>query len=349
MNMDWLKDGRKIPDEVMFYIRRMAVNAIRVLGKSPELVADYYNFNRTCIYRWLNQYDEGGFDALESKMPPGAKPIIGIEVEKWLKETILKSTPVKFDYDTNLWTCVILANLLKQKFDIEVNDSTIRLHLKAMNLSFQKPEYQDIKTDDKEVEFFLNKKFPQIQQLAKNIDADIAFEDESGVGVMTRHGRTWGLQGKTPVVKASMQRGGYNVLSAVTAQGSMDYSIKDATINGSKYIEFLDQLIMDRDRPLILLVDHATFHKSKEVKKYVRAHRAKLKVFFLPKRSPAYNPDEQVWKEEKNDSIGKQPIKNKVDLKNRLIETMDSLKENTKRIISFFQLPRTKYAGSIIA
>jgi len=106
---------------------------------------------------------------------------------------------------------------------------------------------------------------------------------------------------------------------------------------------------MDRDRPLILLVDHATFHKSKEVKKYVRAHRAKLKVFFLPKRSPAYNPDEQVWNEVKNDSIGKQPIKNKVDLKNRLIETMDSLKENTKRIISFFQLPRTKYAGSIIA
>ena len=76
MDMDWLKDGRKIPDDVMFYLRRMAVNAVRVLGKSPELVADYYNFNRSCIYRWLKQYDEGGFDALESKMPPGANPII---------------------------------------------------------------------------------------------------------------------------------------------------------------------------------------------------------------------------------------------------------------------------------
>ena len=59
-----------------------------------------------------------------------------------------------------------------------------------------------------------------------------------------------------------------NVLSAVTAQGSMDYLIKDETIKGSQYIEFLEQLIVDRDRPLILLVDHATFHKSKEVRRF---------------------------------------------------------------------------------
>ena len=29
MNMDRLEDRRKIPDDVMFYLRRMAVNAVR--------------------------------------------------------------------------------------------------------------------------------------------------------------------------------------------------------------------------------------------------------------------------------------------------------------------------------
>ncbi len=347
MDIDWINDGRKIPDEVMFYIRRMAVNAVRILGKSPELVADIYNFQRTCIYRWLKQYDEGGFEALESKMPPGAKKVIDEKVEEWLKETILNSTPVEFGYDTTLWTCAILTDLLLKKFNIDVRESTVRLHLKAMNFSCQKPEYQDIKRDDKDVECFFNKKVPLIQQIAKTIDADIAFEDEAGVGVMTRRGKTWGLKGKTPIVKVSMARGGYNVLSAVTAQGGMAYSIKDATINGSRYIEFLKELIEDRDRPLILLVDHASFHKSKEVRKYVREHRGKLKVFFLPKRAPEYNPDEQVWNEIKNNSLGKQPIKNKEDLKNRLTEAMDSLRDNMKRIISFFKLPSTKYASSI--
>jgi hypothetical protein len=64
-------------------------------------------------------------------------------------------------------------------------------------------------------------------------------------------------------------------------------------------------------------------------------------------RAPAYNPDEQVWNEIKNNSMGKQPIKNKTDLKIRLTEAMDSLKDNKKLIMLFFQLSRTKYASDI--
>ena len=59
----------------------MAVHAVRVLGLSPELIAEAYNFNRACIYRWLRQYDEGGYEALESRMPPGAKPLISDEMD----------------------------------------------------------------------------------------------------------------------------------------------------------------------------------------------------------------------------------------------------------------------------
>ena len=344
MNVDWLDDGRKVPDDVMFHIRIMAIHAVRVLGFSPELIAKAYHFNRACIYRWLKQYDEGGYDALESRMPPGAELLINAEMDSWLKQTVLKCTPTEFGYDTNLWTSAILADLLKQEFDVEVSESAVRLHLKAQDLTCQKPEYQDVKRDEQEIEHFFNDKFPRIQRLANKMGADIGFEDEAGVGVMTRHGRTWGLRGQTPIVKVSMQRGGYNVLSAVTAKGDMDYSIKEGTINGERYIEFLEELISNRGRPLILLVDHATFHGSKQERDFVRAHRSQLRVFFLPKRAPEFNPDEQVWNEIKNNRIGKQAVKNKVDLKERLVSALDSLQQNTKRVISFFSLPDTQYA-----
>ena len=75
MDIDWLADGRKIPDDVMYYIRVMAVHAVRALGLSPELIAEAYNFNRACIYRWLRQYDEGGYEALESRMPPRGETV----------------------------------------------------------------------------------------------------------------------------------------------------------------------------------------------------------------------------------------------------------------------------------
>ena len=344
MNFDWLADGRKIPDDVMYYIRAMAVNSIRVLGLSPEVIAKAYNFNRACIYRWLRQYDEGGFEALESGMAPGAEPLVTGEMDQWLKQTVLNKTPVDFGYDRNLWTCAILAELLEGRFGVAVSESAVRLHLKALRLTYQKPEYQDLQRDEREIEFFLNDKFPRIQRLAAKLGADIGFQDESGVGVMTRHGRTWGLRGETPVVKVSMKRGGYNVLSVVTAKGDMRYSLKEGSVNGEAFIKFLKRLIQGRDRPLVLLVDHATFHGSKAVREFVRAHRAKLRIFFLPKRAPELNPDEQVWNEIKNNRIGKQPVKDKKDLRKRLYSALRSLQKNTKRIISFFRLPDTKYA-----
>lgn len=344
MTPDWLKDGRKIPDNVMHYVRIMAVHAVRMLGQSPKIVSEVYNFSPNCIYRWLKQYDEGGFEALESKTAPGAEPIITTEMDEWLQRVVIGSTPDQFEYDTNLWSCKILADLLEREFGAQANDETVRIHLKSLGLTCQIPEYQDNNRDDLKIEQFKTEKFPMIQRLAIKLDADIAFEDESGVGVMTRHGRTWGKKGQTPVVKVSMQRGGYNVLSAVTAKGEMQYLIKDETINGDKYIEFLNLLITNREKPLILLADHASFHKSKAVRDFVRDHRSKLRVFFLPKRAPELNPDEQLWNEIKNNHIGKQPVKNKLDLKNRLTKALDSVQNNVNRIINFFHMPDTIYA-----
>jgi transposase len=100
MHEEWLLDGRQIPDEVMGYLRKMAVHAVRERGESPELVAQLFNFNRSCIYRWLKQYDEGGYAALDSRMPPGARPLITREMDEWLKQIVLKSTPATFGRDT---------------------------------------------------------------------------------------------------------------------------------------------------------------------------------------------------------------------------------------------------------
>lgn len=345
MNVEWIRDGRKIPDEVMDYIRVMAVNAVRNLGLSPETIAKAYNFNRDCIYDWLRGYDHGGYSALKSRKPKGAQLVLTKEMDDWLKGVILSSTPHDHGYETNLWTCAIVVALLKKQFDVAVSTGTVRLHMKALGLSFQKPAYQDVKRKDQDVERFKKHKFPVVKALAQKIGADIAFEDEAGVGVTTRHGHTWGLRGKTPVVKVSMLRGGYNVMSAVTANGEMKYTIENDAINSERFLEFLRQLIAEREKPLILFVDHATFHQSKKVREFVRKNRTKLRIFFLPKCAPELNPDEQVWNEVKNKQLGKQPIENKVDLKQRLTLAMDSLQQNISKIIGFFQMPQTQYAA----
>jgi hypothetical protein len=95
-----------------------------------------------------------------------------------------------------------------------------------LGFSPQKPTYRDWDRGDREIEFFLDKKFPLIQNLAEKIGADIGFEDESGIGIMTRYGKTWALRGETSIIQASMKRGGYNVMSVVTAEVKCDIQLK---------------------------------------------------------------------------------------------------------------------------
>jgi transposase len=81
-----------------------------------------------------------------------------------------------------------------------------------------------------------------------------------------------------------------------------------------------------------LIVDHASYHTSKEVKELVERHHNKIQLFFLPPHSPELNPDEQVWNQIKHRGVEKEPIKNKKDLEHRLYVDLEKLKKNVERI-----------------
>lgn len=345
MNAEWLSDFRKIPDEVMNYLRRIAVRAVEDKQHSPELIADVLGISRSCIYDWLRWYRAEGEAALDTRSAPGAVPVLTPAMAWWLKDTILTSTPVAYGYDTELWTLKIAVALLRQRFGVWVAESTVALHLHRLKLSCQQPCYRAREQDPEAVAHFLLYTFPKIQKLAENIGADIGFEDEAGVGIMTHAGRTWGLVGQPPVVLATDRRGGYNVLSVITATGKLRYSVTDHSIDGERYVAFLQQVLRGRTRPLVLIADRVSFHRSAVVRQFVRAHRRQLRLFFFPTHSPELNPGEQVWNEVKHRKIGKQPIKNKRDLKKRLYFELKSLQQKAEKIRSFFKLPDTEYAA----
>ena len=182
MKAKWLSDARKIPDGAMNYLRLIAVRAVEEKNYSPELIADILGISRSSIYDWLRWYRAGGEAALDTRTAPGAPPVITPIMDWWLEQTVLNSTPVDHGYDTVLWTRAILAELLNKSFGICVSESTVGLHLHALDLSCQTPGYRAAAQDRAKVATFLAVTFPKIQRLAAKMGADIAFEDEAGGG-----------------------------------------------------------------------------------------------------------------------------------------------------------------------
>ena len=345
MKAEWMSDARKIPGEVMNFIRRIAVRAIEEKHYSPKLVSELLGIDRTSIYDWLRNYRHQGEQALDTGKAPGGDWVITSDIDQWLKDTILNSTPADHGYDTVLWTLNIIVDLLKEKFNLWVSDSTVAIHLHRLDLSCQHPCYRAFGQDPVKVDRYLNKEFPEIQRLAKELKADIVFEDESSVRINTRSGRTWGLVGSPPRVRVSDDRSGYHMLSMVSAAGELIYRVERRTINSAVYIDFLKMALANRPHPLIVIADHASYHDSKVVRKFAEANRDKIRLFFLPAHSPEMNPDEQVWNEIKHRGVEKKPIKNKSDLEYRLYGGLEKLKKNVEKVCSFFKLKNTKYAG----
>lgn len=84
-----------------------------------------------------------------------------------------------------------------------------------------------------------------------------------------------------------------------------------------------------------MIADNAAFHRSKEVRDFVRSHRHQIRMFFFPPYTPKLNSDEQVWNEIKHRPLEKEPIKDKPDLNRRIDGFLRLLKEKTEKIRSF--------------
>jgi transposase len=343
MNTEWMSDARKIPDEAMSYIRQIAVHAIVDQHYSPKLISRIFRIGPSSVYDWIRRYRRDGESALETGQAPGASPTITPRMDRWLKKTILTSIPTDYGYDTPLWTLKIPVALLELEFGIRVVQSTVANHLHRMRLSCQIPEYRARDRDPQETANYLEKKWVSIQHLANKINADIAFEDEAGIAIMTRTGRTWGNVNSPPRVLATDQRGGYNALSAITTTGRLYYRMTDNNINSDSYIDFLGMILSKQQRPLIVIADRATIHRSKKVHRFVRDRRRRIRMFFLPKHAPEFNPDEQVWNVIKHRQLGRQPILNKEDLRQRIKTAFHALQQNTQKILSFYRLESTRY------
>ena len=344
MKPQWLSDARLIPDEVMNYIRKIGVHAVEENGESPEEVIKILGFHRSCIYDWLKRFRESGYDGLDTQKAPGSPPLVTPEIEAWLKWVIIESGPEQFGYDTFLWTCELLAELVKKKYGVEVVPETINHHLHKLGLSWQKPGYIAREQDPVAGAQFVTERFPKIQGLAEKIQADIGFEDEAAVDLREHYGKTWGARGVRPEVFVTGQRGRVNILSIVTTEGNLYFHTTENRINSDEYIQFLTRIIRKRKNPLFLIVDRASFHLSKKVRIFIWKNRRRIRLFYLPSYSPELNPDEHVWEEIKDKRLGRQAIKDKADLKKHVQSALRSLQQRAERVISFFHLPETQYA-----
>jgi transposase len=137
-----------------------------------------------------------------------------------------------------------------------------------------------------------------------------------------------------------------SMISTVTNQGKTRWMIVDDAFNSDKLIEFLGVLIKDADKKILLILDNLRVHHSKPVKAWVAQRTAPIEVFYLPSYSPDLNPDERLNADLKYALGSRGQTRTKDKLKEATKAPMDLLEKEPKRVRSYFDDPRVKYAAS---
>ena len=69
------------------------------------------------------------------------------------------------------------------------------------------------------------------------------------------------------------------------------------TASFKRFIEHLIKRVKLKNKKILLVLDNARYHKTKELKLFFKGIEDKLKLLFLPPYSPDLNPIETEWRE----------------------------------------------------
>jgi len=337
-------DARKLDHKTLEAIRIRAVEQVQA-GESPEVVIKALAFSRACIYNWLAAYRAGGWHALRARPLKGRPKKIRGSQMKWIYNTVTLKNPMQYKFEFALWTRGMIRILIHERFGIKLSLPSVGRLLAQLGLTCQKPLMRAFQQNPALVEKWLREEYPQIRSKAKRVGAEIYFGDEAGVRSDFHSGKTWAPKGKTPIIRTTGARFGFNMISAVSPKGQMRFMVVEGRVAAKQFCEFLRRLVFKTKKPIFLILDGHPVHRSAKVKNLVESMKTKLQIFFLPPYSPELNPDEHVWNDLKNNGIGRMLIAGPDDMKLKVVSHLRFLQRNPVLIQSFFQAPTTKYAA----
>jgi transposase len=340
-------DSRTLSVEALNERRRRAVK-MRLQGVSLKETAAQCEMSRTTVIAAVKAYEAGGWSAVDIARPgrpSGVGRTLSAEQEREVQRLICDRTPDQLKMVYALWTRQAVAELIRDRFGIELPVRTMGLYLSRWGFTPQKPMKRAYEQSPAAVKKWLDKQYPVIAACAKVEGAEIHWADETGLRSDDVRGRSFAPQGQTPVVRVNNKRHGLSVISSVTNKGTMRWKIFEGALNASIFIDFMKRLVRDAGRKVYLIVDNLRVHHSKLVKAWLAEHRHEIEIFYLPSYSPDLNPNEIANADLKQAVTKLAPARTKLQLVKATAKHLRSVQRQPDRIKRYFQHGPVRYAA----
>jgi transposase len=286
-------------DDVRLVRRTHVVLDVLVQHVPVEVLHERWGVSPSTIYAWRNAFVLRGLDSLVYRHGGGRPEKLTPTQRKRLVE-LLDAGPLVVGFETACWNSVLIRVLIWREFGVLYNRHYVCTLLHNLGFSFQKARFVSDHLDEAKRHAWLRDKWPTILRAAKRRKGLILFEDEASFAQWGSLSYTWARRGRQPEVPTSGKRKGYKVYGAIEYfSGRLFYQGIEGRFNSDSYQAFLQMIMKQTRKHLLLIHDGARYHTSQATEHFFTTHRQRITAYPLPSYSPDYNPIEYLWKKTK--------------------------------------------------
>lgn len=146
-------------------LERRRVRALALLdeGLQPVEVARRVGVDRRSVRRWKAAVREHGKAGVQARAAPG-RPSKLTPARKRRLEALLLKGPLASGFDTDLWTCPRVAELIKQRLGIDYHVDHVGRLLHDLGWSPQKPARRAAERDEREIRRWVREEWPRVKK-----------------------------------------------------------------------------------------------------------------------------------------------------------------------------------------
>ena len=338
---------KEIPAIAQAEIRNRVIAALN-RGVTQAEAARVFGIADRSIRRWVKQMRESGKDHIEPKKrgrAAGTVSELKPRQEERIKAMVIGQVPDQLKLPFYLWTRESVGQLIEREYGIQLSKASVGNWLERWGLSAQKPVRRAYERDDARIAAWLEREYPAIKRRAQAQRATIYWGDECGMRSDDVRGRSYAPRGQTPQIRATGQRFGCNMISALSNRGKLAFRVFSGKFNAPVFIDFLNRLIKHNEgRKVVLIVDGHPVHKSKAVSCWLQAHAQQIQMVLLPGYAPELNPEELLNHDVKQ-ALGKRRPRNREELKAAVRSHLHRRQRQPQVIKNFFHAKHVRYAA----
>jgi transposase len=340
------RDARKIQSEAQYELRSRCIRMLRKGMKQHE-VAEVLEVARGTVGRWWGIYQREGMDGLKLRRRGrcyGQKRRLDREQERSIQHMLVDKMPDQLKLPFALWTRKAVQEAIAQHYGVKLPIRTVGDYLHRWGFTPQKPVKRAYEQQPERVKKWLDEEYPSISLKAHEEGAEILWGDETGISSEDNRGRGYAPKGQTPVVYGPGKRFSASMISAINNQGKLQFMVYEGALRVDTFLKFLRRVIKDAKRKIFIIVDNLRVHHAKKVQKWVKKHKDRIEIFFLPPYSPEHNPDEYMNQDVKAHLREKPMPHSDRELKYGLRSYMRRLQWKTDKVARFFDHEMVRYA-----